>query len=116
LAESFVKIVHLRENAANCDYYEDVSGWMGKLIVSSESHLERNTKSLDSHNGDGASCRANGEVYERILFAMLGRNVVDHEDRKGSHKNAIYEEAYGPVSVLLHESKKNKFRIPGFSA
>lgn len=91
LAESFVEIIHLREDAANCDDYKNVCGGVGKLVVSRESHLKRNTESLDGHNGYRTGGRANGEVDERVLSAVLGRNVVDHEDRKGGHKNAVYE-------------------------
>lgn len=66
---------------------------MCELVVSRERHLQRNAKSLDEHDRDGAGGGADGEVDERVLAAMLGRNLVDHEDGKDGDEEAVDEEA-----------------------
>jgi hypothetical protein len=62
LAESFIEVVHLRQNAGNRYDYEDVGGRVCELVVPSKSHLERNTERFDRHDGYGAGRRADGEV------------------------------------------------------
>ena len=93
LRQRFVEVVHLRENAAYDDNYEDVGRGVGELVVAGESHLKRNTEGLDEHDRYRAGGGADGEVDERVLAAVLGRDLVDHEDGEDGDKEAVHEEA-----------------------
>jgi hypothetical protein len=92
LAQGLVEVVHLCEDAAYYHDNEDIGRRMRELVVTCERHLERQTKGLDEHDGHGAGCRADGEVDERILTTILGRNFVDHEDGKDGDEEAVEEE------------------------
>jgi hypothetical protein len=72
---------------------------MRKLVVPVERHLERNSEGLDSHDGHGSGRRTDGKVNERILLAMSGRDLVDHDDREDGHDGAVEHETYGKTSV-----------------
>jgi len=93
LAESFVEVVHLREDAAYNHDDENVGRRVSELVVSSKSHLECNTEGLDEHDRDGAGRGADGEVDQRVLATMLGSDLVDHEDREDGDEEAVNEEA-----------------------
>lgn len=94
LAKGLVEVVHLCENAAYHQDNEDIGRRMRELIVSRECHLQRDAERLDEHDRDGASRRANGEVNQRVLATVLGRDLVDHDDGEDSDKGAVEEEAY----------------------
>ena len=66
---------------------------MRELVVACESHLEGNAKGLDEHDGDGAGCGADGQVDERVLAAMLGGDLIDHEDGEDGDKETVDKEA-----------------------
>lgn len=93
LAESLVEVVHLRKNAAYDQDDEDVGRRVRELVVSGEGHLKCDTERLYEHDGDGAGCGADGEVDERVLAAILGRNLVDHDDGEDGDEGAVEEEA-----------------------
>ena len=106
LTQRLVKIVHLRENASYDHNNEDICRRMRELVVTRERHLERQTERLDEHDRDRASCRADGEVDERVLATVLGRDLVDHEDGEDGDKEAVEEESCeGQLSVLLFQGK-----------
>lgn len=100
LAQSLVKVVHLGEDAAYDQDDEDVCRRMRELVVSSKRHLERNTKGLDEHDGDGARRRADGEVDERVLATILGCDLVDHEDAEDDTEGAVEEEACSRILLV----------------
>ena len=117
LAESLVEVVHLREDTAYGDDYKDVSRGVRKLVVPGKGHLERNAECLDGHDGDGAGCGADGQVNERVLLAMLGRNVVNHENGEGGDEDAVDEEACRLVRLeACRCSFASGVRIPGWMA
>lgn len=93
LRQRFVEVVHLRENAAYDDDDEDVGRGVGELVVARESHLKRNAKGLDEHDRHRAGGSADGEVDERVLAAVLGSDLVDHEDGEDGDEEAVDEEA-----------------------
>ena len=66
---------------------------MRELIVPREGHLQRDTEGFDEHNRDGAGCGANREVDERVLAAMLGCDLVDHEHREDGDEKTIDKKA-----------------------
>lgn len=66
---------------------------MRELVLSFKSHLEGNAEGLDRHDGHGAGRRADGEVDEGVLFAVLGGDLVDHENGENSDECAVEEEA-----------------------
>lgn len=72
LAECFVKIVHLRQDADRDHDHEDVSAGVDKLVLASEGEFYGNAEGFDGHYADGADGRADGEVDERVLFAVGG--------------------------------------------
>ena len=90
--ERFVEVVHLRRYTDRDHDGEDVGRGAGKLVVASESHLERQTEALDRHDGDGACRRADAEVYHGIPLAVLRRYEVDHEDVKRQYQETVGEE------------------------
>ena len=92
MAQGLVEVVHLREDAAYDHDDEDVGRGVGELVVARECHLERNAECLDEHDGDGAGCRTNGEVNERVLATVFGRNLVYHEDAEDDTESAVEEE------------------------
>jgi hypothetical protein len=66
---------------------------MGKLVVTRKRHLECQAERLDEHDRDGAGRGADGEVDERVFAAVLGCDLVDHEDREDGDEEAVEEEA-----------------------
>jgi len=66
---------------------------MRKLILPRKGHLQRNSERFDGHDGDRTGGGADGEVNERVLLAVLWRDLVNHEDGEDGYKNAVYEEA-----------------------
>jgi hypothetical protein len=66
---------------------------MRELVVTRKRHLERQTECLDEHYRHRAGCRADREVDEGVLAAVLGRNLVDHEDGEDGDEEAVEEEA-----------------------
>ena len=78
--QSFVEIVHLGQNADDTDNDEDICRRMRELIEAAESQLQRNAECLDSHDGDGSSGGADGEIVEGAGLAIFRGNSVDHED------------------------------------
>ena len=93
LAESLVEVVHLGQNAADDHDDEDVGRRVRKLVLSSERHLERDSKGLDEHDGHGSGGGADGEVDKRVLAPVLGGDLVDHEDGEDGNECAVEEEA-----------------------
>lgn len=66
---------------------------MRELVFSRKGHLERNSERFDSHDGDGAGGGADREVDERVLLAVLGCDLVDHEDGEDGDECAVEQEA-----------------------
>jgi hypothetical protein len=66
---------------------------MRELVITRKRHLERQAKSLDEHDRHRAGGGADGEVDKRVLAAVLGRDLVDHEDGEDGNKEAVEEEA-----------------------
>jgi len=99
LAQRLVEVVHLGENTSHDHDNEHIRRRMRELVVTRKRHLESQTERLDEHDGDRARRRANGEVDERVLAPIFWRNLVNHEDRKHRHEQAVEEEAYLLVSV-----------------
>lgn len=64
---------------------------MSELIVARKGELEGDAKSLDGHDRDGADRRTDRQVNDRVLLAVDGSDLVDHndcedDDRKGIQK------------------------------
>jgi hypothetical protein len=93
LAQGLVEVVHLREDAAYDHDDEDVGRGVGELVVAREGHLEGNAEGLDEHDGDRAGGGADGEVDQGVLAAVLGSDLVDHEDGEDGDEKAVNEEA-----------------------
>ena len=92
LAESLVKVVHLRQDADGRDNHKHVGGRVGELIVPSKRQLEGDAKGLDGHDRDGADARADAQVDERVLLAVSGRHLVDHDAREYADDKGIQQE------------------------
>lgn len=101
LAQGLVEVIHLGEDAADYQDDEDIGRRVGELVVSSKRHLERNAKGLDEHDGNGARRGADGEIDEGVLAAVLGRDLVDHEDAEDDAEGAVEEEAWKCVSLVV---------------
>lgn len=59
---------------------------MSELVITRKRHLERQTERLDEHDGHRAGCRADGDIDEWVFAAILGSNLVDHEDGEDGDK------------------------------
>jgi hypothetical protein len=94
LAQRLVEVVHLRKDTSHNHDNKDICRRMRELVVTRKRHLEREAECLDEHDRDGAGCRANGEVDERVLAPILGCDLVDHEDGEDGDEEAIEEEAF----------------------
>jgi hypothetical protein len=73
---------------------------MGELVVTRKGELQGDAEGLDRHDGDGSNGRADGEIDERILLAVLGRNFVDHNHGEDDNDGRVEEEALGGKSAL----------------
>jgi hypothetical protein len=93
LAKSLIQVVHLREDTNDGDNDEHVCRGVRELVLALERHFQSNAKGFDGHDGDGSSRGADGQVNERVLSAVLGCDLVDHEDGKDGHKSAVHEKA-----------------------
>ena len=80
MAESLIEVIHLRQDTSDDQDNENVGRRVRELVVPRKRHLERNAECLDEHNRHGARRGADGEVYERVLASVLGRDLVDHGD------------------------------------
>lgn len=89
LAQGLVEVVHLGQDTPHHQNDEDVGRGVRELVISCKSHLEGNAKRLDEHDGDGAGCRANRKVDERIFATILGCDLVDHKDGEDGDKCAV---------------------------
>lgn len=67
---------------------------MRKLVLSCESHLKCNAERFDSHDRDRSGGRADRQVDQRILLAVLWRDFVDHQDGEHGNEGAIEKEAF----------------------
>lgn len=79
LAECFVKIVHLGQNADAGDDHEHIGRGVGKLIVAGKGQLEGNAECFDGHDRNRSHEGADAEVDEWVLLSIDGRYLVDHE-------------------------------------
>ena len=93
LAQRLVEVVHLRENASDNHNDKHICRGVRKLIIPRKRHLERQPKRLDEHDRDGPSGRADGEVNERVLAPVLGRDLVDHKGGEDGDEEAVEQEA-----------------------
>lgn len=66
---------------------------MAELVISGKRELQSNAESLDRHDGNGADGGADGEIDECVVFAVLRRDPIDHEDGKGDDGDSIQEES-----------------------
>lgn len=90
--KSFVEVVHLCQNADHYNNREDVCRRVRELVVSGERELQSNAKCFDSHDRDRADSRADRDVDEWVLAAMLRCDPVNHEDRENANNDAVDEE------------------------
>lgn len=66
---------------------------MRELVIPAQRKLERNSKALDCHDGDGADGGADADIDHRVLLAIHWRNLVDHDQCEDCHDRNICEEA-----------------------
>ena len=71
LAEGFVEVVHLSQNAAYNHNDKNVGRRMAELVVACKCHFQGCSKCLDCHDGHGAGGRADGEINERVFAAVF---------------------------------------------
>lgn len=73
---------------------------MRELVVPRKGHLECQAECLDEHDRYGPGGGADGEVDERVLATVLGRDLVDHEEGEDGDEEAVEEEACDRLLVL----------------
>jgi hypothetical protein len=93
LTQGLVEVVHLRQNADDCDEDKDVGARMGELVVTGKGQLDGNTDTLDGHDGDGADGAADGNIDQRVLASITRAHAVDHDSREDDDQQHIEEEA-----------------------
>lgn len=89
MSKSLVEIVHLCQNTNNDRDDENVSRWMGKLVVATESEFQCNTKSFDCTDRNRANCRTNRNVNHRVFGTKLRCNLDDHENGKCTNHEQV---------------------------
>ena len=79
---------------------------MSKLVaaVGIQSQLDRDTYTLDCHDGHGPDGAADGQVDERILASVARSNAVDHDSGKDNDQQAINEKTWldGVIQNLVN--------------
>jgi len=93
LAESFIEVVHLGQNADSHDNQKYVGRRMRELILSGKRQLDSNSESLDGHDRNGAHSAADGQIYKGILLSIFGGDFVDHNNGENADDSAVEEEA-----------------------
>lgn len=116
LAKSLVKVVHLCHNANCSDNHEDVCRWMRKLIFARKSQLQCNAECLHRHHRNRSDGRANGDEHQRILPAISGRNLVDHDSGENTHYQAVKQESYSGVRNEAMSASKGSYLAESHSA
>lgn len=66
---------------------------MHELVVATNGQFHCNTKGLDGHDGNRSNSGANRDVDERVLFAIDGRNPVDHQSREDCNCDTVEKES-----------------------
>lgn len=67
---------------------------MSELVVAGERQLQRDAECLDSHDRDRANSRANAEIDERVLFAVLRSDLVDHNAGEDADHKGVEQEPW----------------------
>lgn len=93
MTQGLVEVVHLRQNADDCDENKDVGAGVGELVVTGKGQLDGNTDTLDGHDGDGADGAADGNIDQRVLASITRAHAVDHDSREDDDQQHIEEEA-----------------------
>jgi hypothetical protein len=95
LAQGFIEVICLREDANDEHDSENVGRWVRKLIlaVRRKGELQSEPKGLYGHDGDGAHDGADGYVHQWIAFAVAGRNSVYHDDQEDRDDGTVCQEA-----------------------
>lgn len=93
LTQSLVEVVHLRQDADNCDEDKDVGAGVGKLVVAGKGQLDGDADTLDSHDGDRSDSAADGDIDQRVLASITRGHAVDHDGREDNDQQHIEEEA-----------------------
>lgn len=93
LAQGLVEIIHLCHDGDHSDDHKGICARVDQLILAAECEFESNTEPLDRTNGDASDSTADAEVDQRVLLAVFGGHIVDHEDGKGDHDRAVEQEA-----------------------
>lgn len=93
LAQSFVEVVHLGQNANSCQNDEDISRRVCELVIASQGQLDGNSKSLDRHDRNRSDSRADRKVDEGVLLSILWSYLVDHGGCKYGNSEYIDQEA-----------------------
>jgi len=91
VAQSFVKIVHLRHDGDDGDDEEDVGARVGELIASAKGELESDAQALDGADGNAADGAADAEVDHGVSSAVLGGHPVDHDGCEDDDEEAVEE-------------------------
>lgn len=74
-----VEIVHLNKDAGGYGDTKDVGAGMAELVVARERQLNGHAESFDGHDRERSDQRADGNVYERRLGAVGGRDAEDKD-------------------------------------
>lgn len=116
-SKCLVKVIHLGDNAETSQNHKDISRRVAELVVACKGKLEGDAESLGRHDGNGADSRADGEIDERILLAVVWGNSVDHEDSKRDDGDGIEEETWwqllGTMRSFLAQRSGRHTRLHG---
>lgn len=94
LAECFVEVVHLRQDADGGDDHKDIGRRMGELVVARECQLQRNAKGLDSHDRYRTHGGANTKIDKGVFLAVDRSDPVDHEPGKATYQSRVKEKPW----------------------
>jgi hypothetical protein len=113
LTQGLVEVIHLCQDADDCDENEDVCAWVSELVVAAQGQLDGDTDTFYCHDGDGANSAADGNVNQRVLASITRAHAVDHDGREDNDQQHIEEEAYFTSVAWFGASSSPSHNSPG---
>lgn len=89
--ESLVEVVHLHEDANSRHDHENIGTRVSKLVIAAESKFDRNAKTFDRHDADGADQGTDRDINDRGSSSIFGRYGGYHDDGEDQNDGAIEE-------------------------
>jgi hypothetical protein len=87
-----------------------------QLVVTREGKLDRDSETLDRHDGNRSDEGANGDVHEGVRVAVLGSDLVDHVEGEDEDEEAVEHEPWTERGSDSSVEEKKESDEPGCRA